>query len=45
MRKFNLTLTAIVLVLLLTTSLYNFYLRHRPLFIRKLEIDPYALRL
>lgn len=43
MRKFNLTLTAIVLVLLLTTCLYNFYLLHRPLFIQKLEIDPYAL--
>lgn len=35
MRKFNLTLAAIALVLLLLTCSYNFYLLRRPLFVQK----------
>lgn len=39
MRKFDLALAAIALVLLLLTCSYNFYLLRRPMFVQKLEVD------
>lgn len=44
MRKFNLTLAAIALVLLLLTCSYNVYLLRRPMFVQKQEVDQSARR-